>query len=97
MTLLSIFSRLEEPRRGPAKRYGLSEIIVMAICAVLCGSDDWVEVADWCEDEEEWLKGFLDLPHGTPYMTPLAMFSVCLIRTSSNRVSANGLADSSAS
>ena len=66
MTLLSIFSRLEDPRRGPAKRYGLSEIIVMAICAVLCGADDWVEVADWCEDEGEWLKGFLDLPHGTP-------------------------------
>ncbi len=66
MTLLSIFSRLEDPRRGPAKRYGLSEIIVMAICAVLCGADDWVEVADWCEDEEGWLKGFLDLPHGTP-------------------------------
>ena len=66
MTLLSIFSRLEDPRRGPAKRYGLNEIIVMAICAVLCGADDWVEVADWCEDEGEWLKGFLDLPHGTP-------------------------------
>lgn len=66
MTLLSIFSRLEDPRRGPARRYGLSEIIVMAICAVLCGADDWVEVADWCEDEEEWLKGFLDLPYGTP-------------------------------
>ena len=66
MTLLSIFSRVEDPRSGPAKRYGLSEIIVMAICAVLCGADDWVEVADWCEDEGEWLKGFLDLPHGTP-------------------------------
>lgn len=66
MTLLSIFSRLEDPRSGPAKRDGLSEIIVMAICAVLCGADDWVEVADWCEDEGEWLKGFLDLPHGTP-------------------------------
>jgi len=52
MTLLLIFSRLEDPRRGPAKRYGLSEIIVIAICAVLCGADDWVEVADWCEDEE---------------------------------------------
>ena len=66
MTLMSILSRLEDPRRGPAKRYGLSEIVVMAICAVLCGADDWVEVADWCEDEEDWLKGFLDLPHGTP-------------------------------
>ena len=66
MTLLTIFSRLEDPRCGPAKRYGLSEIIVMAICAVLCGADDWVEVAEWCEDEEEWFKGFLDLPYGTP-------------------------------
>ena len=66
MVLLSIFSRMEDPRRGPAKRYGLSEIIVMAICAVLCGADDWVEVAEWCEDEEDWLKSFLDLPYGTP-------------------------------
>ena len=66
MTLLSIFSRLEDPRRGPAKRYGLREILVMAICAVLCGADDWVEVAEWCEDEADWLKGFLDLPQGTP-------------------------------
>lgn len=66
MTLLSIFSRLKDPRRGPAKRYGLSEIVVMAICAVLCGADDWVEVAEWCEDEEDWLKGFLNLPQGTP-------------------------------
>lgn len=66
MTLLTIFSQLEDQRRGPAKRYGLSEIIVMAICAVLCGADDWVEVAEWCEDEEEWLKSFLDLPYGTP-------------------------------
>ena len=38
----------------------------MAICAVLCGADDWLEVAEWCEDEEDWLKRFLDLPHGTP-------------------------------
>ena len=66
MTLLTIFSRLEDPRRGPAKRYGLSEIVVMAICAVLCGADDWVAVADWCEDEEAWLKTFLPLPNGTP-------------------------------
>lgn len=66
MALLTIFSRREDPRRGLAKRYGLSEISVMAICAVLCSTDDWVEGAEWCEDEEAWLKGFLDLPQGTP-------------------------------
>ena len=66
MTLSSIFFRLEDPRRGPAKRYGLRELLVMAICAVSCGADDRAEVAEWCEDEADWLKGFLDLPHGTP-------------------------------
>jgi predicted transposase YbfD/YdcC len=66
MSLLTIFSRLEDPRCGPAKRYDLSEVVIMAICAVLCGADDWVAVADWCEDEEAWLKTFLTLPNGTP-------------------------------
>ena len=38
----------------------------MAICAVLCGCEGWVDIADWCEDEEAWLKTFLVLSHGTP-------------------------------
>ncbi len=42
----------------------------MAICAVLCGSDGWVDVADWCEDHEAWLKSFLVLQKGTPSHDP---------------------------
>ena len=41
-------------------------MIVMAICAVLCGCDGWVDIADGCEDEERGLKTFLVLRHGTP-------------------------------
>jgi hypothetical protein len=41
-------------------------MIIMAICAVLCGADGWVDVADWCEGEEAWLKTFLVLKKGTP-------------------------------
>ena len=37
----------------------------MAICAVLCGCDDWVDVADWCEEEAGWLKTLLVLAKGT--------------------------------
>jgi predicted transposase YbfD/YdcC len=66
MTLLEAFAQVEDHRRGPAKRYDLKEMIVMAICAVLCGADSWVDVADWCEGEEEWLKSFLALKKGTP-------------------------------
>ena len=65
MTLQEAFAGVEDHRRGPAQRYDLNEMIVMAICAVLCGSDSWVDIADWCEDEEAWLKTFLELSHGT--------------------------------
>jgi predicted transposase YbfD/YdcC len=66
MTLQEAFGEVEDHRRGPAQRYDLKEMIVMAICAVLCGADSWVDVADWCEDEEDWLKTFLVLKKGTP-------------------------------
>lgn len=66
MTLQEAFSQVEDHRRGPALRHDLKEMIVMAICAVLCGCDDWVDVADWCEEEEGWLKSFLVLAKGTP-------------------------------
>jgi predicted transposase YbfD/YdcC len=65
MTLISVFSRLEDPRTGPAKRYDLQEMILIALCAVLCGADSWVGVADWAEDNEGWLKKYLKLKHGT--------------------------------
>ena len=35
MTLQEAFAQVEDHRRGPAKRYDLKEMIVMAICAVL--------------------------------------------------------------
>lgn len=66
MTLQEAFAQVEDHRRGPAQRYDLKEMIVMAICAVLCGADGWVDVADWCEGEEGWLKTFLALKKGTP-------------------------------
>lgn len=66
MTLTEAFSGLDDPRCGPAKRHDLTEIILMALCAVLCGADSWVEVAEWAQDHEAWLKRYLVLAHGTP-------------------------------
>jgi len=66
MTLTEAFARLPDPRTGPAKRHDLIEMIVMALCAVLCGADSWVDVAEWAEDNETWLKRYLVLAHGTP-------------------------------
>ena len=64
MTLLTIFSRLEDPRHGPAKRYDLSEAVIMAICAV--PTIGWLWRIGAKTNEETWLKTFLTLPNGTP-------------------------------
>lgn len=66
MTLQEAFDEIKDHRRGPAKRHDLKEIIIMAICAVLCGANSWVDISDWCEEEEGWLKTFLVLAKGTP-------------------------------
>ena len=66
MTLTEAFSDLSDPRTGPAQRHDLQEMLVMALCAVLCGADSWVDVAEWAEDNEAWLKEYLVLERGTP-------------------------------
>lgn len=66
MTLTEAFSGLQDPRTGPAQRHDLREMILMALCAVLCGADTWVDVAEWAEDNEAWLRRYLLLAHGTP-------------------------------
>jgi hypothetical protein len=39
------FASLEDPRVERTKLHQLLDIIVIAICAIICGADDWVEVA----------------------------------------------------
>jgi DDE_Tnp_1-associated len=49
-----------------AQRHDLKEIIVMTLSAVLCGANNWVDVAECARDNESWLKKYLVLENGTP-------------------------------
>ncbi len=65
----SLFERLREiadPRREHQKFHSLYEILVMAICAVLCGAEHWTEMEEYGEAKREWLATFLELKHGIP-------------------------------
>jgi hypothetical protein len=57
---------LPDPRSGPALRRELLAIVTIAICAVLCGADSWVDVGLLGKSKEPWLRGFLVLPRGAP-------------------------------
>jgi predicted transposase YbfD/YdcC len=44
----------------------LTDIITIAVFAVICGADGWVEVAEYGRRKRDWLKTFLRLPCGIP-------------------------------
>ncbi len=60
------FGNLSDPRRGYLVRHPLLSMLVIALMAVLGGGEGRLEVAFWGHCNEEWLKTFLDLPHGIP-------------------------------
>ena len=60
------FAHLRDPRRKGRKRHLLMDLVVIAICAVICGADTWPEVEAFARRRREWLKKFLALPHGVP-------------------------------
>jgi predicted transposase YbfD/YdcC len=64
-TIIEHFSELEDPREDN-RRHLLVEIIVIAICAAICGADSWTDVELFGEAKYQWFKGFLRLPHGIP-------------------------------
>jgi predicted transposase YbfD/YdcC len=59
------FRGLTDPRhREPV--YPLINIVTIALCAVICGADDFVAIARWARLKREWLATFLDLSAGIP-------------------------------
>lgn len=60
------FSGLPDPRCRRGRRHELSELVIIAILAVICCTDNWQEVAQFARAKRKWLKTFLELPHGLP-------------------------------
>lgn len=59
------FAELTDPRRETKnKLHKLSDIVMIVLCAVLSGIEDWVGMEEFAE--EDWLRGFLELPNGIP-------------------------------
>src|SRR5581483_3741121 len=60
------FADLPDPRIDRTKKHRLDDILVIALCAVICGADSFEEIERFGEAREGWLKRFLALPHGIP-------------------------------
>jgi len=65
-SLIEHFSDLPDPRIDRHKEHRLIDILVIAICAGICGADTWVAIAEFGQAKRDWLKSFLALPNGIP-------------------------------
>ena len=54
--LVEQFADLEDPRIDRTKCHQLRDIIVIAICAITCGADNWVEIEEFGRAKQEWLE-----------------------------------------
>lgn len=64
--LIDHFSALQDPRQQWKVLYPLNEILLLVLCGVLAGADDFVEIADWGETNLEFLRRFLPFEKGIP-------------------------------
>ena len=61
---LSAFEDLEDPRRNASCAYPLEELLLVALCGIGSGADDWVSVVRWARLKLEWLRHFLPFDNG---------------------------------
>jgi predicted transposase YbfD/YdcC len=66
LSIRHYFTKLKDPRRAHRRLHLLQDIIVIALCAVIAGAQDWQEVETFGRKRRDWLKRFLKLPHGIP-------------------------------
>jgi predicted transposase YbfD/YdcC len=60
------FRKLKDPRRKHRRLHRLQDILVIALCAVIAGAQDWQDIETFGRKRCDWLKRFLELPHGVP-------------------------------
>jgi len=65
-TIKEHFAQVIDPRINRTKDHKLIDIIGIAICAVICGAENWVDIELYGHSKIEWLQTFLELPNGIP-------------------------------
>lgn len=60
------FSVLPDPRIDRAKRHNLIDILFIAVCTIICGGEGFTDMEVFGKAKEDWLRKYLELPHGIP-------------------------------
>ncbi len=65
-TLFESLAVIKDPRIERHKLHSLTDILMIAICATICGVESWTEIEEFGEAKQEWFSTFLELENGIP-------------------------------
>ncbi len=65
-SLLDHLRLIPDPRMEEKCKHQLIDIIAVAICAIICGADDWNAIESFGKAKQDWFETFLELPNGIP-------------------------------
>jgi predicted transposase YbfD/YdcC len=67
LPIATVFADLPDPRVENAnKRHALTDILTIAVCAILGGADGWEQIAEYGRRKEAFFRRFLALTNGVP-------------------------------
>lgn len=78
ISLILSFQDLPDPRVEGRCDHKLIDIIVIAVCAVIAGAENWVDVENFGEAKRDWLQTFVELPAGIPSHDTVGRFFAAL-------------------
>lgn len=64
--LEAYFGDMPDPRVTGRCEYKLTEIIVIAVCAVLSGAEGWEDIEEFGQNKVDWLRQFMEIENGIP-------------------------------
>ncbi len=64
--LVTHFSAIDDPRCAGKVEHHLMDVLVIAVCATIAGSESWEDMALYGRSKEAWLRDFLPLAGGIP-------------------------------
>ena len=66
ISILKFFAELNDPRQTAKVLYPLPEIILVALCAAMCGADSFVEMEEFGNAKLDFLRSILPFENGIP-------------------------------
>lgn len=74
MDFLDVFGQLDDPRIDRKKLHPMPEILLLTLCAVICGAESWGDIETFGKSKVDFLRQYLPYEHGIPSDDTLRRF-----------------------